>query len=126
MKRWQASPHRPEELSEEERGRGASTTGQTDSGGENKRGGGEGERITELTKRAQQARRRAGTDIHTAAWRGDLALVKVGVVLSLEVYWKFCVPCRMGRLADVSMAGPRGDTTRLTCPPLFSSSRSTP
>lgn len=33
--------------------------------------------VHELTEIARQGRRRASTDIHTAAWRGDLALVKV-------------------------------------------------
>lgn len=33
--------------------------------------------VLRLTERAKRARKRVGTDIHTASWRGDLELVKV-------------------------------------------------
>lgn len=35
-----------------------------------------GEEIEALAERVRRARRRASTDIHTAAWSGDLELVK--------------------------------------------------
>eukprot|EP00752_Nemacystus_decipiens_P005688 g5148.t1 len=73
--RWNASPRLEEEQGGEKKGRRASND-EIDREDENGGGGVGGERISELTERAQQARRRASTDIHTAAWRGDLALVK--------------------------------------------------
>lgn len=57
---------------------GDNSDGGSGAGGDGGAGG--GERISRLAERARQARRRAGTDIHTAAWRGDLALVKVCLV----------------------------------------------
>lgn len=91
VQRWKANPPR------EGKNDGPST-GDDDSKGAGDRGtrsGGEGgsEKVSRLAERARQARRRASTDIHTAAWRGDLALVKVGV----RVCAKGCfVPCCFG------------------------------
>ena len=79
VQRWKANPSAEgvgEGLGRGDISRGEST-GQKDREGEEEGGEGAGERISELTERARQARRRAGTDIHTAAWTGDLELVKV-------------------------------------------------
>lgn len=48
--------------------------------------GGGGAKVLRLAERARQGRRRANTDIHTAAWRGDLALVKVFVAADALVF----------------------------------------
>eukprot|EP00903_Cladosiphon_okamuranus_P009997 g9482.t1 len=76
--RWETNhPIREEDPSESKGGRGA-PTGQADGEDEQESSGAAagGERIAELAERARQARRRAGTDIHTAAWKGDVELVK--------------------------------------------------
>lgn len=105
VQRWKATAIREEDPSEKKSGRGDSTAGRTDGEGEQESGGGAGgERITELAERARQARRRAGTDIHTAAWRGDLALVKVSVPLCLPCQFAFHTASSSARPLSVSVS----------------------
>ncbi len=103
-KRWAAN-QRSQKLLGGDDGDPETSTGKVDdnsdggSGGEGEGGGGGGERIriTRLAERARQARRRAGTDIHTAAWRGDLALVKVCSALRPSLFVStgtLCSPSR--------------------------------
>lgn len=78
VQRWQASAALGG-LTGVEKDSGMSTGEDDESNNEASGGGGSGnaEKVSRLSERARQAHRRAGTDIHTAAWRGDLALVKV-------------------------------------------------
>lgn len=78
VQRWQASAPLGRQTGAE-KDSGMSTDEDDESNNEASGGSGSGnaKKVSRLSERAKQARRRAGTDIHTAAWRGDLALVKV-------------------------------------------------
>lgn len=75
VQRWKANPSPAEEGVGGE-GEGGETSGDSN----NSDGDGGEKKVRRLAELARRARRRAGTDIHTAAWKGDLALVQVQLV----------------------------------------------
>lgn len=87
VQRWKANPSLAEKgLCGEERGE-TSGDNNSDDGGQQK--------VKRLAELARRARWRAGTDIHTAAWKGDLALVQVSWFVADEEERGCLIHCGM-------------------------------